>query len=161
MNTSREAHYSQTISANYCNLFLDHFDHETKIIMSLSISQVNTTYFPQTVKILKKMLPGVLLSVCFNEFSLPFHKEAKKTEIGHLFEHILLEYLCLEKSVEGIDSEYNGLTSWNWVDDPFGTFHITIDAGIQDKERMSSAVIKSIELFNYIITSGTSVSKLN
>jgi hypothetical protein len=161
MNTTALSLYSQSISSDYCNLLVDHFDTETRITMTLSITQVNTIHFPQTVKILQKALPGVLTSLCFNESSLPFHKEAKKTEIGHLFEHILLEYLCIEKSLIGIDSEYNGLTSWNWREDPYGTFHIVVDAGFQDKERLNSAVAKTIELFNFIIMSHTFADKQN
>ena len=153
MNSSTLSLYSQSIASDFCTLLVNHYEAETKITMTLSIEQVNTIHFPQTVKILRKALPGVLTSLCFNESSLPFHKEARQTEIGHLFEHILLEYLCLEKSVLGIDCEYNGLTSWNWREDPYGTFHIVVDAPFQDKERLNSAVKKTIELFNFIIIS--------
>lgn len=150
---------SQTILSDYCNLSINQFPAQTNITMSLSIPQVNTIDFPKTVKILRQVIPGVLTSLCFNEHSLPFHKEVKRTEIGHLFEHILLEYLCTEKSLLGIDSEYNGVTSWNWETDPYGTFHIVIDAGEQDHTRLSSAISKSIELLNYIITSHKSTPK--
>lgn len=161
MNTVNPAVVSQKIASDYYSLLVNHFPQETKITMSLSITQVNTIDFPKTIAILQKLLPGVLSSVCFNELSLPFHEEARKTEIGHLFEHILLEYLCLEKSMLGIESEYNGVTSWNWKTDPYGTFHIVVDAGIQDKQYLQSAINKAITLMTFIITSHSTFTNYN
>jgi hypothetical protein len=123
-----------------------------RITMKLFGNVVNTKTIPHTVKILKKALPSVLHTQCFNDEGLPFVKEVKKTEIGHLFEHILLEYLCLLKLASGRKiATFKGNTNWNWERDTWGTFHITINAGEKDAHLMPQAMDASIKLLNSII----------
>src|ERR1700761_2246371 len=66
----------------------------TQITMDLLYNQINTKEIPFITDLLQKNLPSVLQTTCYNDLDLPFHVEVKNTEIGHLFEHILLEYLC-------------------------------------------------------------------
>jgi hypothetical protein len=120
--------------------------------MSLYIPTVNTRELPQTTSILTQYLPSVLASTCFNDEKLPFALEVKSTEIGHLFEHILLEYLCYFKLSQGYtNAEYSGVTKWNWERDPWGVFHIIINTGWDDTEIFSSAVQQSIILLQLIL----------
>jgi hypothetical protein len=70
----------------------------TKITMQSFGEHVHTGHIPFIEDLLKKYLPTVLLTQCYNDEQLPFAQEVKDTEIGHLFEHILLEYLCQLKS---------------------------------------------------------------
>src|SRR5260221_1214377 len=69
----------------------------TKITMDLLYNQINTKKIPLITDLLKENLPSVLATICYNDLNLPFHVEVLNTEIGHLFEHILLEYLCQSK----------------------------------------------------------------
>lgn len=130
---------------------------QTKIIMNMQDDIVNTFDLPYTLAILKSLLPSVLQSTCFNEDNNPFYEEVLHTEVGHLFEHILIEYLCLLKVSEGFDNvEYTGVTKWNWVLYPRGSFHITVSAGLNDSSIFKSAMQKSIELINIILNSAKS-----
>lgn len=126
--------------------------HNTLITMNLFIPVMNTAHIPHTYALLKKMLPTILMSKCFNEENLPFSQEVKKTEIGHLFEHILLEYLCELKLAKGYsEAVYAGRTNWNWKVDPYGTFHIIIDAGSEDTDILPEALERSINLLKIIL----------
>lgn len=126
----------------------------TRIRMSLLIPTVNTKEVPHTVELLTQYLPSVLNSTCFNDDQLPFAVEAQSTEIGHLFEHILLEYLCYFKLLKGYtNAEYSGVTKWNWERDPWGVFHITINTGYDDWEIFSQATQQSIVLLEMILCS--------
>lgn len=124
----------------------------TKIIMKSNSDLLNTADLPYTYKILNRYLPRVLMSKCFNDKNLPFNIEVKSTEIGHLFEHILLEYLCQLKSMDGCsDAVFNGHTDWNWKKYPVGTFHITINTKENDYKILPEAIDKSVKLMKYIL----------
>lgn len=125
---------------------------KTSIVMKLLIPQVTTKDFLETSKILKVFLPSIFRSSCYNDDKLQFKDEVKNTEVGHLFEHILLEYLCLQKLEKGFDNAmYEGVTDWNWMRDPRGTFHITITASQEDFEIFTSALEQTIKLTNAIL----------
>lgn len=133
---------------------VSHKRHSTHLIMFLHIDIINTRSLPQTSSILKKYVPSVFHSKCFNYDNAPFSIESKRTEVGHLFEHILLEYLCLLKSDRGFKNPvHNGVTSWNWTKDKKGTFRITIDVGDNEREIFFNALQKSIEVTNRILSS--------
>lgn len=103
------------------------------ITMQIHGSIINTCEIPHTLTFLQKHSPGVLNTQCFNEKNLPFSTEVMQTEIGHLFEHILIDNLCALKIKAGASSAiYNGLTSWNWRKNPYGTFQIWIDIDKKD-----------------------------
>jgi hypothetical protein len=151
---------SQVLSSNdLYSLSIDRGQNKTIIVMKMHIPQVNTSEFPQTRNILKLYLPTILESTCYNEEQLPFYKEVSKTEIGHLFEHILLEYLCLVKLENGYDSVcYEGVTDWNWLRDPKGTFHITIKANNEELDILSLALERSMILTNAILSQEETIS---
>src|SRR5437868_6032179 len=73
----------------------------TKITMDLLYNQISTKEIPTITDLLQKNLPSVLLTTCYNDLGLPFDIEVQNTEIGHLFEHIILEYLCQHKIKKG------------------------------------------------------------
>jgi hypothetical protein len=73
------------------------------------------------------------------------------TEIGHLFEHILLEYLCLAKLDSGEKSaEFCGCTTWNWKREPKGMFHIEITKTQGDSLYFARAYQQSVQLLSLI-----------
>lgn len=119
----------------------------------------STAALPQTVLLLQRDLPGIFSTDCFNNENLPFRLEVENTELAHLFEHILLENLC-SGLVQCSDKKVvvNGVTTWNWKIEPMGTYHIQIDSGVMQKEIFSSALQKSTELFNQIISSDFSIN---
>ncbi len=112
---------------------------------------VNTKDFPNTVFFLKKYFPSVLTTECFNDENLDFEKEVINTEIGHLFEHIFLDLLCIEKIKFGYKTAvFNGRTFWNWEEDTFGNFHIFINVKRKDYIFLSEAFNKTIALVEQV-----------
>lgn len=119
----------------------------TAIDMQLHSLTVNTSEIPETLEFLETNYPGVLKTQCFNEKNLPFNVEVTQTEIGHLFEHILIDNLCALKIKSGAKSAvFNGTTSWNWQQNPYGSFLIWIDAGREDFELLVKGLRITIEL---------------
>lgn len=124
----------------------------TYIAMVLKTPTVNTYAIEPTYSILEKSLPSILHSTCFNDAKLPFAQEVLHTEIGHLFEHIILEYLCELKVAKGYnDPIHNGVTEWDWLRDTRGTFHIRIDAGVENTKLFFEALSMSISLLEEIL----------
>lgn len=131
---------------------------KTFITMRLFTDFVNTSEIPATFAILERNLPSILKAKCYNYENLPFFKEVRQTEIGHLYEHILLEYLCKHKISKGVSSaEFSGVTNWNWKKDPRGTFHIKINAGFSLKDIIIPSLEKSTFLIKQIISTAPSL----
>ncbi len=125
----------------------------TTITMQLLYDTVNTADLPETVSLLQYHLPSVLATQCFNDDGYPFHIEVANTEIGHLFEHILLEYLCLHKMAKGAQkATYSGKTHWNWIRDPKGTFYIHLSCGTKDADIFTQALDATITLMKVVLT---------
>lgn len=154
--TALSKHYSDTTSSiiipQLFSLAISHAPTTTWIDVEFFINAIDTSHFPQTHTVLKALLPSILQAKCFNKQQLPFAVEVFQTELGHLFEHILLEYLCLEKLSVGYETAvFNGMTNWNWKREKYGTFHIAIDAGLDHAAIFPSALQKSIQLLRIII----------
>lgn len=149
-----ESLYTRYYSTEEFTLSIKLAKTRTKIIMALKQDIFNTRELPQTYACLQRSLPSVLQSTCYNEDNYPFQTEVLHTEIGHLFEHILIENLCLLKLAQEYKSvEYSGVTKWNWIVYPKGSFHITISAGQTDRNIFAEAMGKSIALVTTIINS--------
>ncbi len=119
----------------------------TIIDMQLHGSIINTYDLPETLNFLKNNYPRVLNTQCFNEDNRPFEIEVIQTEIGHLFEHILIDKLCALKIKSGATSAvFNGLTSWNWKKNPLGSFQIWVDIGKKDFEIFIQGLQTTISL---------------
>jgi hypothetical protein len=147
--------YRTCHNSNLFSLAVKYGSANTKLIMKLMHTTVNTRELPHTVAILRRMIPSVLKSTCYNEDNYPFFKEVQHTEIGHLFEHILIELICLLKVNNGYDDvEVSGVTKWNWVLYPKGTFHITISVGEDDTQFFTEAMQRTIDIINIILLSG-------
>lgn len=133
---------------------------ETGIRMKLFTNYVSTQSLPNTHTTLERFLPSILESKCFNDENLSFDQEVKSTEIGHLFEHILLEYLSKLKSFyDNENIAFSGITTWDWTRDEHGVFHIKISAGAREAHIFEEALEKSIELVNKIVK--THLSSIN
>jgi hypothetical protein len=114
----------------------------------------HTSHFPETVSLLDNHLPSILECECFNTEGLPFHQEVKATEMGHLFEHIILEHLCDDKLATGHSSaDFSGRTYWDWATNAIGTFHIKISKDQTHLPNFSAILDKSLGLLNSILAS--------
>lgn len=113
---------------------------------------VTTATLPTTGQILGRNLPSIFTCKCFNDANKEFSQECQNTELGHLFEHIMLEYLCMEKIQEGSkDAVYEGVTKWNWEEDPIGTFYINIKIDERELDIIEKAFKRAIWLLNKIL----------
>lgn len=154
--------YTQFYNSDFFSLRIRHVKNQTKLIMNVKKNIINTYELPRTISILESKLPSIFRSKCYNDFKYPFYKEVIRTEIGHLFEHILIENFCLIKLSYGFnDAEYTGLTKWNWYLYPKGSFHITISAGLKDIKFLSDAMSESITLITQILDSNTQLENIN
>lgn len=138
-----------------------HFQIEGKIDQSQSNFKmlvksdlISTSTRPQTIDILQKHLPTIFSNHCFNYDNLSFRDECKNTEVAHLYEHMILEYLCLELVKSGQDeATYKGTTAWNWEKEPKGSFNIQINAGKNELSALQTAITNSTNLFTQILES--------
>lgn len=129
---------------------------DTCVEMILRVQQQAawTDDFPQTTAILEQHLPSVLNTQCFNEWNLPFAEEVEATSMGHLFEHIALDYLCYDKvSTHHTDARFKGHTRWNWEKFPEGSFLVCLEVAAADQSLLLSALPKTIYLTEQILRS--------
>lgn len=123
-----------------------------KVILKLKISKysLKTSQFPKTALILNKYLPTIFRNKCFNNANIPFVQEVLNTEISHLFEHVLLENMCLIK-IKYVDSvAYDGRTFWD-IDQNNGEYRIEIQCHLYDWPIFIKALSKSIQLMDLIM----------
>lgn len=147
---------------DFFSLAVNYYRGKTFITMGLFTKIVSTSELPTTLAILQEFLPSILKSACFNEAKLPFYKEVRKTEIGHLFEHILLEYLCKIKTKKGFKNvEFSGVTNWNWEKHPRGTFHIQINAASEIRNIFPQALLESSNLLRLIMETSQAYRHIN
>lgn len=126
----------------------------TNIVIRFNTKDFNTKNIPQTLNLLRIDLPSILFSKCYNPDNLPFTQEAAQTELGHLFEHILLEYLSNESiSVYKNRLVFSGVTTWDWTKEEKGIFRINITVGQKDRDIFLNALEKSVILLKRILTS--------
>lgn len=122
------------------------------IYMQLFTNQITTRYIKNVTSILQEYVPSIFASICYNDRNLPFGKEMKNTEIGHLYEHILLEFVAqLHHIYRGDQSDFCGTTSWNWQKTPRGTFKIEINVGKRDKEIMQKAMLMTNNVMDIVL----------
>ncbi len=145
---------SSTFKSKYYSLNIKFDPAQTYIKMQMLHNIFHTSKLPQTHQILSQLLPNIHTSECFNDSKLPFSSEVKNTEIGHLFEHILLEYICKFKFLYQKENiTVSGETSWNWQKDRLGLFHIHINFGKENSEIFSEALNHATVLLNTILAS--------
>lgn len=149
--TIPQAIYNQTKNFQKYSLEIFHGEEKTLIKMIVHDPRIITSQIPSTYPLLRQFLPTIFRCKCFNGANLAFSEEVQDTEVAHLFEHILLEYLCHAKVSSGVERiTFKGETSWNWLMDPKGVFYIEIDAGHKDIFHFQTAMQKSVQLMNLI-----------
>jgi|SRR3989344_864244 len=141
------------------SLAVHQFTKQTVITMRVHVPIYTTKILPGTYIVLSHILPTIFKTKCFNYNKYTFAEEVRNTEIGHLFEHILLTTLCSLKQTKGIyNAVYRGETYWNWKQDTFGTFHITLTTYRRDNILFTQAIAQSIGIMNQIFEFGGSLS---
>ena len=99
-----------------------------------------TSQVPHIPRLLFRLLPRLGSHICHNDGGLSFRKECRKTEIPHLFEHLILE---LQLQAQQNEEDYlSGETQWNWTVDPRGLYHVYVD---YDNELLAVASIRLAE----------------
>jgi hypothetical protein len=146
-------------STKFYSVTLSTFERKTQIVMHFNTPQVTTHAMPHVARILKSDLPSIYAAKCFNEFNLPFSQEMNATELGHLYEHILLEYLAdLTLQHKKVDREYSGITEWNWKTQKKGTFYISVDIGLKDRSILLLGLARANHLIEKILTQSSNIS---
>jgi hypothetical protein len=145
------------------NLFaveLKQYPEASYIRMEMLNSIYNTRVLPNTHEFLRKHLPSILRSRCFNKHNYPFTKEVRATQIAHLFEHMILEYLSTSKRRRGVENHiHNGVTRWDWSVDKLGVFHIDIDSKKEDRELLLIALEKSVVLVSALMRTNLQIKQ--
>lgn len=100
-------------------------------------------------------LPVIFKCQCFNSTGKTFRDEVTDTEMGHLFEHILLEYLCDVKAESGQKKvQHYGRTYWNRPHQEEGTFVIHINATDSDLGHLDTALARTHDLMSRLLRDG-------
>lgn len=125
-----------------------------EMVMQVNQQHAWTDDLPDTFSILETNLPSVLETKCFNDWDLPFVEEVKATSMGHLFEHIALDYLCVDKVNSGSNgARFSGHTRWNWEKYPEGSFLVCLEIKPEDQQFLLTALPKTIHLTETILRS--------
>jgi hypothetical protein len=114
-------------------------------------SVVRTGDLPQTLVFLRSQFPQVLRTKCFNDHQFSFRKEVRDTEIGHLFEHIVLASMCEHQD----EARYEGWTEWDWKKDTRGTFHISLSVGKKEQKALQAAIKFATSLVTRLLATQT------
>lgn len=109
-----------------------------------------TEDLPCTLAVLEKRIPTIFTNHCRNGKGYTFKREAKNTEVGHLFEHLILENLKLLALKKRKTADYRGVTSWDWSNNRRGSFDIVVYSGKKDKKLFSIAFAKSVRIMEEI-----------
>lgn len=142
---------SPNIFSPYYSLDIEAHRRTTCLTMRVAGTQMTTHGMKRVVPLLRRHLPSILHSTCFNDKQLPFCEEVRGTELGHLYEHILLEKLTQLSC--GSMKVYKGVTSWDWNKEAQGTFHIKINANMIESLLLQQAINESNQLMSLLIDS--------
>jgi hypothetical protein len=99
-----------------------------------------TSQVPHLPRLLFRLLPRLGQHTCHNDLGCSFRQEARRTEIPHLFEHLIIE---LQLQAQQNPEDYlSGETEWNWQVDPRGLYHVSVD---YENELLAVAAIRLAE----------------
>jgi hypothetical protein len=120
-----------------------------KIDLRMVAVPENTRDLPETLKVLESDLPSIFSNKCFNGEGKSFYDEAQATETAHLFEHIILENMCLEKIKTQKSAVFNGRTYWDRKLNN-KCYQIRLNVPMVDWPIFATAFTKSLTLVNKI-----------
>lgn len=123
---------------------------------------LTTSAHPGLQSFLGSELPSIFTCSCDNPDQNSFAQEVTNTELAHLFEHVLLEYLCDEKiSTNTYPVAYSGRTFWGDRDLPKGTFRIKISMSDTEANLLNNALSKAHTLMSKLYTTTNSSKELS
>lgn len=138
--------------SSFFNYLVNQRPDHAEITIQFHTDFYTTQPLPATIEVLETIIPRIFKHKCFNNHNRTFKKEAEQTELGHLFEHILLEFLCRYKFHEGEKNiTLKGLTEWNWQQDPKGIFHISLNTTTKDQQLLQSAIENTSHVMETIL----------
>jgi hypothetical protein len=112
----------------------------------------STSQFPQLSNDLRVLLPEIMVAQCDNAKDLPFCEELKETQTAHLFEHMVLEYLCKLRLRCGFgEASYEGRTFWDTLIATGENSLIAISRHGESKQEFAEAVTLSQQLLTQLI----------
>lgn len=126
-------------------------NNEIVLIQKIFHPVIHTSDLPLTYGLLDQKIKSVFYNECFNSYKLPFKVEVQATEIGHLFEHLILEYLKIIAENKGLSVCFSGETSWDWQKLGYGVFRIDLNLPVC-VEFLPRAVKDAAELLNRLYT---------
>lgn len=134
-----------------------HHSKHSDIVLQADPRYATTAAFPKMVDFLKSELGTILDCKCENPSDLPFDQEVRNTELGHLYEHVILEYLCDEKIKNGAGSaSFKGDTFWEVKEEQPYKFLIRIQLDITESSLLSKALDKANFLMEKLFVSHAS-----
>jgi hypothetical protein len=140
-------------SNNHFNVSVSKKPQEVVLRMQFDKIKFSTRHFPNTLSFLKIHVPQVLKTKCFNPRNFTFRKEVVDTQMAHLFEHILLTFLCdAEIKLGAKSAKFRAVTQWNWKINPKGSFTVTITGKVR-KKVLEMALIRAIGMTELLIKS--------
>lgn len=131
-------------ASSYFSLRYALYHKRVKLTFVVQPEFASTSSLPYTSDFLQTNCPGVLDTQCHNYDHLPFREEVKKTELGHLFEHLLLTCMRDEKEKAGQTNFcISAQTDWNWRKQEKGIFHIKVAIEDMDEKMFALALFTS------------------
>lgn len=86
-------------------------------------AKYTTDAIPDLAERLFRLFPHLAEHRCHNDGGYTFRREARRTEIPHLLEHLIIELQTQARPHDILKGE----TQWNWRVDPRGTFHVHVE----------------------------------
>ncbi len=125
---------------------------------NITPSLSSTSKFPQLMEDLRILLPEIMVAQCDNPNNTPFCEEMKETQTAHLFEHMILEYLCKLRLRSGSsEASYEGRTFWDTTKAPGENSMIAISRQGESQLVFEEAVTLSMQLLTQLIKNTGSI----
>lgn len=137
---------------NTFNFQYDVFKEGVKVHLVFTGDRLNTSEFPDMYAKLLGTIPTVLTTECANPKNLPFSEEVGQTEVGHLFEHVLLEYMALNKEKFVKNFTISGRTFWDSYNMKPNEFTVEIYCQLQDFPVFERSLQPACDLVSSIIS---------
>lgn len=137
----------------YYQLKIDSQDKECWVVDTWFAPPIsNSSLLPSMTTTFDHLLPEIYEAECDNPSNLSFKTEMLQTETAHLFEHILLEYLCKEQLASGkLYADYSGRTFWNANQKIVEKAIILIQKHREHSQLFYQALLKSCLLLDTIL----------
>lgn len=124
------------------------------IDLQINVDFTTTQEIQPLCDLLQANVPHIFDCKCFNQNKLAFTHEVKQTELGHLYEHILLEYLVdLKYKQTKKQATFSAWTSWDWYKNPRNSYRIELEIKSSDYAILYQAIKKTHTLMELIIYS--------